>query len=84
MLNEHYPRTVMFCMQRMNQAISRLPHNTEARKITAALMRRLDAFDDYDELGEGFRDYINDIQLELASLHDCFANTWFSLDPGTT
>lgn len=84
MLNEHYPRTVMFCMQRLSQAISRLPHNAEARKITAALMRRLDAFDDYDELGEGFRDYMNDIQLELASLHDCFANTWFSLDPGAT
>jgi uncharacterized alpha-E superfamily protein len=79
--NDEYPRTVMFSMNRLGQAIARLPHNTAAKKIAASIKKRIGNYKDYDVLGENFRDYMNEMQVELANLHNCFATTWFSLEP---
>ncbi len=81
--DEDYPRTVMFSMNRLVHALSRLPHNADARKIALAIERRIVRYDDYDVLGENFREFMNEMQLDLARLHDCFAETWFLLEPTT-
>jgi uncharacterized alpha-E superfamily protein len=81
--DENYPRTVMFSMNRLVHAVSRLPHNADARKIAMAIEKKISKYDDYNVLGENFREYMNDMQLELAKLHNCFAETWFLLEPET-
>ncbi len=81
--DEDYPRTVMFSMNRLIHAVSRLPHSADARKIALAIERRVVRYDDYDMQGEDFREFMNEIQLELAKLHNCFADTWFLLEPAT-
>jgi uncharacterized alpha-E superfamily protein len=78
--NENFPRTVLFSIERLNHALSRLPQHGEARKIATAIRRRLTNYKDYDDLGANFRNYMNDLQLDLASLHNCVVESWFTLE----
>jgi len=78
--NELYPRTVLFSLNRLGKALARLPHSSEPRQIATVIKDRVIAFDGYQDLGTSFRGYMNELQLQLASLHDCFADTWFALE----
>jgi uncharacterized alpha-E superfamily protein len=81
--NEQYPRTVLFSVNRMTTALSRLPHNNAPRKLATQIKDNLLKYQDYNDLGDKFRLYINDLQLQLGKLHDCFEDTWFSLESKT-
>jgi len=77
---EQFPRTMLFSLSRLNKSLSRLPHHSEPRLIATRIRDKVANYDSYDDLGQSFRNYMNELQVDLATLHNCFAETWFSLD----
>lgn len=80
LLNEpHFPRTIHFCRQRVAEAIRQLPQSKamlSRLEHLAAVYYRIQSIDD---LGQSFRDYLNEIQIRIATLHRHIADTWFAV-----
>lgn len=76
--DEYFPRTLRFCHDRLADAIDRLPNRKAARECLALVGQAPLALDGEDDLGEPLREYLNDLQIRLAGLHQCFVESWFS------
>lgn len=76
----HFPRSLNFCLSAILEAARKLPNSKDTvRKITRVLEFRYE-FDNPQQLGDEFRDYLNQLQLDLCGLHLHFSQTWFSLE----
>ncbi|MCK9505358.1 MAG: alpha-E domain-containing protein [Porticoccaceae bacterium] len=80
--DNNFPRAVGYCLEAMENVAEKLPRN---QKLLAALRQlmgsRFSAIDDDEALiEESFRDYLNNLQLQIATLHQLVADTWFELD----
>jgi len=72
-----YPRTIAHNLHTITSSAGRLPHS---KTIVSFLQeKQVNIFDevDYEQLGEPLRDYLNDLQTELGSIHQKIAETWF-------
>jgi uncharacterized alpha-E superfamily protein len=75
----HFPRSLNFCLSAILEAARKLPNSRDTvKKITQALESRYE-LDNSQQLGDEFRDYLNQLQLDLCGLHLHFSQTWFSL-----
>ncbi|MFW1678023.1 alpha-E domain-containing protein [Pontibacter sp. JAM-7] len=74
-----FPRSLLFCTEQMQDAIKALPECC-VDKIEE-LNRLIEIEIDHDDqLGESFRDHLNELQLVLADLHGQFAHCWFAAE----
>lgn len=80
MTNEHFPRTVVFCMKQMLHSANQLPDGRELSLSTqSALQHRFPhSIPEYSAFE--LREYINDLQIEISELHDLVVKTWFVFD----
>ena len=78
--DEHFPRTVNYCIGHMIDGVKKLPQPTVlARKLSKIRKQMLEQCP-YDNIcSQAFRDYLNDLQLEIASLHQAISKNWFAL-----
>ncbi len=77
--DEAFPRSVIFCTQQMQNAIEALPECCVDKMETLQSLLDIEFAED-DQLGESFRDYLNELQLVLAELHGQFAHCWFAAE----
>jgi uncharacterized alpha-E superfamily protein len=80
--DRNFPRAVGYCLEAISNISDRLPRS---QKLKAAVMKvsssTFDLTNEHDgEMGESFREYLNDLQLDIANLHLLAAETWFDLD----
>ncbi|MGK2913764.1 MAG: alpha-E domain-containing protein [Porticoccaceae bacterium] len=75
----HFPRTIRFCHDRLADAVRQLPNGKAALEGLAQVTSLDYTVASEDDLGPAFRDYLNELQIEFASLHKCFIKTWFSI-----
>jgi uncharacterized alpha-E superfamily protein len=77
-LNSEFPRAVNFCLNNIALALKKLPHHEEhvLKKLTQILQAEFKP-EQYDNLGEPFRDHLNDLQLQIEALHDAVVKQWF-------
>lgn len=75
--DEVFPRTISHNLYILLVSTSRLPRSKELESYLQDF--RSNVFDevDYGNLGESLRDYLNDLQFELGSIHEKIASTWF-------
>ncbi len=77
--NPLFPRSVRFCLVGVKECIDRLPRN---RKLTLSVKEVLAhstrAFD-YTQLGQEFRDHLNEIQMRISGLHNEVSENWFAV-----
>lgn len=77
--DEHFPRSLRFCLSHMLGALDDLPNSDAAKKeINNALESQFE-LDENKRLGVDFRDYLNQQQLYLNDLHQRFNETWFAV-----
>lgn len=80
LLNDPYfPRTIRFCREQVASAIRLLPGSEPmlaALEDVAAVYYPITSIED---LGMRFRDYLNEIQIRIGTLHERIRNTWFAL-----
>jgi uncharacterized alpha-E superfamily protein len=72
-----FPRTIAYCLSAISDALSCLPkHGPVLKEVKQIQKDHLKAVD-YSDLGEPMKDFLNDMQLDFAALHDCVAQNWF-------
>ncbi|WP_027852188.1 alpha-E domain-containing protein [Marinobacterium litorale] len=73
----HFPRAIQFCLTQMDVAAGKLPKNENVHKKIKSI--KLDALkiESDTDLGNDFRDFLNDLQVQFGSLHEAIAETWF-------
>ncbi|RTE64295.1 alpha-E domain-containing protein [Amphritea opalescens] len=74
--DKHFPRSISFCAEQIETAVSLLPTCDigEIEKLKALLAQ------DNHELDESLSDYLNELQLSFANLHQEFGQCWFALE----
>ena len=76
----HFPRSLHFCFDHMQNAVSQLPRHEKVIKQIEKMSKQAIKDVDYGKLDQHFRDYLNDIQISLGDMHFQFAETWFPND----
>lgn len=72
-----FPRSISHCLAAISDSAAKLPRS---RPVVASLQEmQATVFEDvdYNELGLPLRDYLNQLQVTLASIHSIIANRWF-------
>jgi len=76
--NPTFPRTIAHCFTAIKDSASQLPRSNAVTQHINAL--KSNAFNevDYEKLGQPLKDYLNDLQLDLASMHVAIRDNWFA------
>ena len=78
LFNEHFPRSFSYCMMALKQSISDQPRHECLLNDIENLENRLSKREHCDEPDEVFRDYLNDLQLEVGDMHHKISKNWFA------
>lgn len=77
-----FPRTLMFCLDEMSHCLQRLPNHAEVREHAINLQRQIEEKEVNDLLQNNeLHDFLDNLQIEIAAMHESIANTWFVLAP---
>lgn len=78
MLNDpHFPRTFEFCLLQIDVAAGKLPKNDTVRKVLKEIDSTAFRIETDQDLGQKFREFLNDLQVQLGKLHEAIYQTWF-------
>lgn len=73
-----FPRTIQHCLSAMKDSASKLPRSEPVvnglDKTLTTTFKKVP----YNDLGAPMRDYLNNLQVELAEQHGLIAKTWFN------
>jgi len=72
-----FPRTITYCLSAISESLARLPHHETVLKDVTKIQKGLLKTVDYSDLGEPMKDYLNDMQLAIASIHTGISKNWF-------
>ena len=76
--DEFFPRTVLHCLNQLTAAATALPNHEECLRVIAGIRRRVQDADLARLMAEKqLYDFIDQLQLELAGVHESLAKTWF-------
>lgn len=78
-LDDKFPRSVNYCLHQIFTAIKALPRGRNVMATCTELDITLNKAKPFDNLGQEFSDYLNDLQLKIGRLHNLFSETWFAL-----
>lgn len=73
-----FPRAIVHCLNALTRAINNLPRNTPVAEHMARMLDHQMEGRDYSDLGEPMKNYLNDLQLDLAAIHFAIAENWFT------
>ena len=73
-----FPRTITHCYLSVEDSASHLPRSEAVTKEIRKYQKHLSSPLNFDNLDERLRDYLNDLQLHLASIHHAIQKNWFS------
>tara|TARA_R110002072_G_scaffold3830_8_gene27412 strand:- start:2122 stop:3063 length:942 start_codon:yes stop_codon:yes gene_type:complete len=79
--NQNFPRAVSHCLQKASDSCQSLPRNENTLRVISQAQRHL-AHNDVIKLlnTSQLHGYIDEIQLDLANIHDELGKTWFLHD----
>ena len=72
-----FPRSVMHCLSILQTCLESLPENNAARQQVSVTQKYVKEADIPDLLDHGLLEYIDELQVEIAGIHACIAETWF-------
>lgn len=78
--NHYFPRSFAHCMGEAKYCLRNLPHNKKLLQDVESIVERLDSLDFSVVQGELLYLLIDELQIELANLHNNIAKTYFSLE----
>ncbi len=73
-----YPRTIEHCLSAIADSAAKLPRSKPMVKWMGQFRSNIFDHVPYPAMGEPMRDYINSLQMELATLHSQIAQNWFN------
>jgi len=72
-----FPRTIAHALNAITSSASRLPRSEAVIKSLRSLAENIFDEVEYEKLGDPLREYLNDLQMDIASIHKMIADTWF-------
>ena len=75
-----FPRSIAFCLQEMKDAAKALPRSEKIIADVEALNKSVLAVTKNIEVGQAFRDELNELQIAVQHLHFQISTTWFLTD----
>ncbi len=75
----HFPRSVHYCINSMEDAVKRLPKGRKIMSLIQSLGITKESPEIINELDYQLSNYCNDLQLKLDQLHNIFTLNWFSV-----
>jgi uncharacterized alpha-E superfamily protein len=72
-----FPRSIAFCLQEMKDAAKALPRSEKIIADVEALNKSVLAVTKKIEVGQAFRDELNELQIAVQHLHFQISTTWF-------
>ncbi len=75
--NEDFPRAVAHSLKQLEQCLWSLPNSEKVLSVIVNIQQKLEQADIDQLLQKGLHEYIDDVQLEIGSLHAKIAETWF-------
>lgn len=75
-----FPRSVTHCIRTMTAACDNLPRSTKVAKALKAIDARLQKEDNYENPGTKLLEHLNQVQIQLNSIHFMVSETWFPND----
>jgi uncharacterized alpha-E superfamily protein len=75
--DKEFPRTIAHAMQAIQSSANYLPRSQAVTKFIDSLVENIYDEVDYGQLGDPLRDYLNDLQMDIAAIHKLIADTWF-------
>ncbi|MDH4382709.1 MAG: alpha-E domain-containing protein [Gammaproteobacteria bacterium] len=74
-----FPHAIAWCVDELEHALASLPHNRLALQANRRVLQHLMRANPAALLANGLHEYLDELQVELAKLHDQVVNTWFAL-----
>lgn len=74
-----FPRSIRFCQDRLVRSIRQLPNRKGVLERLEQTSRSDYTIVKGDDLGQEFRDYLNELQIQFGQLHGRFIDTWFQI-----
>jgi len=76
-----FPRSTAHCLAEINSCFSMLPRNDHPLRSITHTQRIVSEVDTGKLMQSGLHEFIDEIQIDLAELHDHVAHTWFGYEP---
>lgn len=76
-----FPRSIWHCFDALVASCEKLPRSEHVVKQLKKIQRKVSRKIEYDAPAEDLREYLNDLQIDLASIHDIVRKNWFPEDP---
>ena len=76
--DNYFPRSQKYCLEQIKQAASALPRSGLIQASADKLLAETHGVEHSSEINEAFSDYLNDIQLNIISLHHQITENWFN------
>ena len=75
--NQEFPRAVAYCLNELNQCAVQLPLNDYPLRSITHVQRIIAELDVIKLLGKDPHEFIDELQLDLSSIHEQVGQTWF-------
>ncbi len=75
--DENFPRTVAYALSELNHCVNMLPKNDRPLRQISRLQRIMGELDIEKMLASGLHEAIDELQVELARIHELVSHAWF-------
>lgn len=76
---EELPRSVAYCLMQINEAAIKLSHSAGRKQPVKVSVPGFE-IEKEDDLGANLRNYLNELQLDIADAHNHICDFWFARD----
>ncbi len=78
--DEEFPRAIGFCLSALVENLERLPNNDDVKRAVARVKRITREVDVESLLEKGLLEFIDELQISIADIHEEISRIWFSPD----
>jgi uncharacterized alpha-E superfamily protein len=79
LLDNSFPHAISWCIDELEHALALLPHNTTALRANRRVFQHLIKAQPEMMMDGGLHEFLDELQVELAALHEQVVKTWFTL-----
>jgi uncharacterized alpha-E superfamily protein len=73
-----FPRSITYCLSAMKNSLEDLPHHKPVFNTVKNIQQERLSTIDYSDLGEPMKDFLNEMQLDIAAIHSSISKNWFT------
>jgi uncharacterized alpha-E superfamily protein len=76
--NRDFPRSVNNCLERLQACLNNLPNSSKAMRVVSGVKRKVEKAKVNQLIESELHDFLDIMQMDIASIHYAIAETWFS------